>query len=115
MTTQANLLLNQGNDETVALTITQSDGSVFDLTGTTVNFYIKPSAMTPDSDSRVVLLSTTTGGVTVTDAKNGLVTVSIPHANLAAPVARFWRCDVVSGGQTHTAFYGLLSVRYTGI
>lgn len=112
MTVQGTLLLNQGNDETVSLALTQASGAAFNLTGSTVNFYIKPSALTPDSAATVIKLSTTTGEVVVTDQLGGLATVTIPASDLKIPVGRFWRCDVVQGSTTKTALFGQVQVGY---
>ncbi len=115
MTTQAYLLLNQGNDELPDLTLTKSDGTPYNLTGATVEMFIKPSAVTSDSDSRVLKLSTATGEITVTDATGGLATVDIAAAGLAIPIARYYRVDIIASGSRHTALGGVMAVQYTGI
>lgn len=111
MTAQINLQLNERNDETVNLTLFMPDGvTPYNLTGAVVNFWIKPSAMSADTDVDVIQLSTTTSGVVVTNATGGLATVTIPLVDMHTPVARFYRVDVVAGGQTKTAIYGLLQI-----
>jgi hypothetical protein len=115
VTTQAWLLLNQGNDEFPTLALTKSDGTPYNLAGATVEMYVKPSAVTPDDDTRVLKLSTATGEITVTDATGGLATVNIAAADLAIPVARYYRADIIASGSRHTALFGVMSVQYTGI
>ena len=111
MTLQQNLQLSERNDETINLVLLQPDGiTPYNLTGATVRFFIKPSAASGDTDIDVILLSNVTSGIVVTDAVNGLATVTIPMADLPAPVAKFWRVDVVAAGQTKTAMFGLLQI-----
>lgn len=111
MTAQINLQLNERNDETINLVLFMPDGvTPYNLAGAVVNFWIKPSAMSNDTDVDVIKLSTGTSGVIVTNAAGGLATATIPLADLQLPVARFYRVDVVAGGQTKTAIYGLLQI-----
>jgi hypothetical protein len=111
VTAQINLQLNERNDETVNLVLLQPDGvTPYNLTGAVVNFWIKPSAMSQDTDIDVIQLSTSTSGVVVTNATGGLATVNIPLVDLHTPTGRFYRVDVIAGGQTKTAIYGQLQV-----
>jgi hypothetical protein len=102
------LTLVEGNPETVKEIVTDDDtGLPFNLTGTTVEFWIKPDATVPDTDPSVVKLSTSTGEVTLTDAAGGVATVAVP----AQSAGTSWRrLDVVSGGSRKTAVYGPLYV-----
>lgn len=112
MTAQINLVLNERNDETINLTLLQPDGiTPYDLTSAEVDFYIKPSAASEDTDIDVIKLSTTGGGVVVTSPPTaGLATVTIPTVDLQTPATRFWRVDVIAGGQKKTAMFGLLQI-----
>lgn len=102
------LKLIEGNPETVRETVTDDDtGLPLNLTGKTINFYVKPSADTADTDPAVTKLSTATSGVTVTDAANGVCAVAVP-AQVAGTLWR--RLDVVTAGQPKTAVYGPLYV-----
>jgi hypothetical protein len=102
------LKLIEGNPETVREIVTDDDtGLPLDLTGKTINFYIKPSADTVDTDPSVTKLSTATSGITVTDAAGGICTVAVP----AQAAGTLWRrLDVVTAGQPKTAVYGPLYV-----
>lgn len=108
MGVRTDLTLVEGNTETVEETVTDDDtGQPFNLTGKTVEFYIKANATVPDTDPSVVKLSTATGEVTVTDAAGGVATVAVP----AQAAGTAWhRLDVVSGGSRKTAVYGPLYV-----
>ena len=111
MTAQINLQLNERNDETINLVLLMPDGvTPYNLNGAVVNFWIKPSSMSADTDVDVIQLSTATSGVTVTNAAGGLATVTVPLADMHTPVARFYRVDVLAGGQAKTAIYGLLQI-----
>jgi hypothetical protein len=102
------LKLIEGNPETVRETITDDDtGAALNLTGKVINFYVKPSADTVDTDPAVTKLSTATGEITMTDAANGICTVAVPPQ----AAGTLWRrLDVVTGGQPKTAVYGPLYV-----
>ena len=108
MGARRDLKLIEGNPETVRETVTDDDtGSPYDLTGATINFYIKPSADTADTDPSVTKLSTSTSEITVTDAAGGVCTVAVPPQ----AAGTLWRrLDVVTAGQAKTAVYGPLYV-----
>ena len=110
MTTNYILNLNQNNDETIDFNITEADpsdsGTPFNLTGYTANFYIKATATTSDASATII-------SGTITNATEGLVTVQIPAASLAASGALWWRLDVIGPGNTprKTAGKGALNVQ----
>lgn len=108
MATKADLTLIEGNPETIRETITDDDtGLPRNLTGLTIEFYVKPDATVPDTDPSVVKLSTATGEVTITDAANGVCQVAVP----AQAAGTFWRrLDVIASGQRKTAIYGPMYV-----
>jgi hypothetical protein len=108
MPVRTDLTLIEGNTETVKETVTDDDtGLPLNLSGKTVEFYIKADATVPDSDPSVVKLSTATSGVTITDAANGICQAAIP----AQTAGVYWRrLDVVSGSDRKTAIYGPLYV-----
>lgn len=112
MATKQDISLNENNDENIKVTATTNvptDGTTLDLTGKTVEAFLKPSKSTSDGDSSVWKGSTATTGVTVTDAVNGKLTVSIPAANITTTQG-WWRVDVLSGGLRKTAIYGVVTV-----
>jgi len=61
------IVMYRGDDRTVQLTVKKTDGTAFDLTGSTVTMYVKRRIT--DKDSEAVI--TKTG--TLTDATNGVV------------------------------------------
>lgn len=107
-----NLSLAEFNDETLDLTVTEN-GTAMNLTGYTVNVYLKSKAGVSDTDPSTLKLSSagTNPAVTITSATTGAVQVSIPNADLASTGIAFWRCDVVdSTGKQNTAFYGAVTI-----
>lgn len=110
MPLQRELELFQGNQEIFTVTVTKDDGTVQNLTGLTVNVYLKPARETSDLDGQVIKLSTATGEVVLTTPLAGLCTVTVPASALALAGRRWWRCDVIIGGQPKTAAYGPLKV-----
>lgn len=112
MASSVAITLNENNDENVNFAITTNVptvGTVLNLSGLTVEVYLKPSATTVDTDGAVWKGSTATGEVTITDAPNGLCTVSIPAATVQ-DTKRWYRCDVISSGKRKTAVYGNVTV-----
>jgi hypothetical protein len=114
MTTTYNLSLNQYNGEDLGLTFTEADpndsGTPLSLVGATINFVIKASKTTPDSSAIAILTTGSAGGVTITNATDGLATVTIPPSALALQGAFWWRADVLFNGVPKTAGYGYLNV-----
>lgn len=110
MPVSRDLELYQGNQETFTITVTKDDGTVQNLTGLTVNLWIKPARETADTDPLVIKLSTSTGEIVLTTPLAGLCTVTVPASALALAGRRWWRCDVLVGGQPKTAAYGPLKV-----
>lgn len=105
--------LNESNDENLLASLTTnqpSAGTALNLTGLTVEAYLKPARTTADGDAAVWKGSTATSGVTVTNAAGGLIEVAIPAA--AVTTAKGWlRIDVVTGGGLRkTAAYGAVTV-----
>jgi hypothetical protein len=118
VTTNYTIALNQNNDEVVQLTITEADpgdsGTLFNLTGLEVEFFIKTSKNTPDSDPATVKLTTVGGQVVLTNPTKGIATVTIAAANIATAGALWWRCDVVNMGDAaprKTAGCGNLNIQ----
>jgi hypothetical protein len=112
MATSAPLTLNENNDEVVRVTITTnqpSAGTPLDLTGMTLEAFVKPSAATSDIGAGVWKGTSTGGDITVTDAANGKVAIAIPAASVTTSQG-WWRLDVLSGALRKTAAYGPLTV-----
>lgn len=111
MATNQAISLNENNDENVnvvATTNVPTAGTVLDLTGKTVEAFLKPSKATADADG-AVWKGTIGSGVTVTDAAAGHLTVNIPAASVTT-TQTWWRVDVLSGGLRKTVIYGAVTV-----
>jgi hypothetical protein len=80
-----------------------------ELTGLSLEAFVKPTRATADSDGAVWKGTTTGGQITITDAAAGKATISIPGSALTT-TQTWWRCDVLSGGLRKTAVYGVLTV-----
>lgn len=114
MTTTRRLIVGLNNDETLQATITSHDSVPSDqpinITGMQLDFYIKTSQTTLDSDAATVHLSTLTGEITLTNPTAGVAQVFIAHTHLQSSGDRWYRLDVLSGGQLKTAGEGVLTV-----
>jgi len=106
MAARVELVVYENNDETIDLAVTTVDGDPYDLTDANLELLIKPAADTPDDGPGVVVLSTGTGEITITDAEGGAATAEVSRSHLAVPGTRVWRVDVVRPGSRRTAMYG---------
>jgi hypothetical protein len=113
LATQFPLTLNENNDEDIAIKITTNDpedNTALDLTGDSLEVFLKVSAGTSDTDPSSFKGSTGTGEITITDAVNGRATVSLPHTAVVTTM-KWWRVDVIdSGGLRKTAVFGSVTV-----
>ncbi len=84
--------------------------TAFDLTGMSVEFYLKTSRSAADNAASTVIYSTGGLGITVTNATAGLLEVQIAAA--AIPVSgRYWyHLDAIVSGKRETLLYGPLLV-----
>ncbi len=114
MTTTQRIVLGQNNDETVQVKVTKHDSipsdAVQDITGAVVDFYIKTTQQTPDTDPSTVHLSTTTGEIVLTNPTQGVAQISIARAHLQTPGNLWYRVDVTLSGQLKTSGNGSLVV-----
>lgn len=112
MATSNPLTLNENNDEVVRVTITTNQptaGTALDLTGKTLEAYLKPNAATADGAAGVWKGTSTGGDITITDAAGGKVAIAIPAASVTLSQT-WWRLDVLSGALRKTACFGTLTV-----
>jgi len=108
MPDRRDIVLYQGNTETIDLTVLKADGSPQDLTGGTVNVYFKTAASVADGSA--TKWSTSTGEVVVLSAVAGTARLTIPEASLATADTFWWRTDLVLSGVTRTVCYGYAKV-----
>ncbi|QUX25671.1 hypothetical protein K1J57_10165 [Nocardiopsis sp. MT53] len=85
-------------------------GTAYDLTDAVLELVIKDTVDQLDTDPATVILSTTTGEITVVNAAQGLALAMINRGYLATPGDLVWRLDVVRAGTRRTAIYGPLRV-----
>lgn len=112
MPTRRALTVGQNNDEALSGTAVDEDtGLPLDLTGVTLEMYLKASAATADTDPAVTKLSTATSGITITNAAQGIYAVAIPDTALTAAGIRWYRVDAIAGSSRKTIVYGPLKVR----
>ncbi|MCW2915513.1 MAG: hypothetical protein JWN52_3581 [Actinomycetia bacterium] len=104
------LTLNEGNDETVALTV---DAPVtLTLSACTFELFIKATADTADSSAtKLTVGAGITIDTTAATARSIDLTAIVPAAALATPGKRFWRLDLLVSSARHTALYGPLTIR----
>jgi hypothetical protein len=101
----APLTLNEFNDVTISITVTQN-GSPLNLTGDTLNLLLKTAPNTPDANALVFSSAGGSPAIVITNPAGGLATAIIPNTDLDAETYNFYRLDVVSGGLTNTTLYG---------
>lgn len=101
--------LIESNDEIVDIQVLQN-GLPYDLTGTTLRFYVKPKPQTADGSDRVSTLTSEAGQLVIEDAVQGLVTAFIPRSVLTNTGPNWYRLDVHKGGTIRTASYGVLTI-----
>lgn len=114
MTTTQSIVVGQNNDETLQTTITNHDSvpsdAVVDITGMQLDFYIKATETTADSDPSTVHLSTLTGEIVLTNPTQGVAQISIARAHLQTVGNLWYRLDVKASSQIKTAGKGTLVV-----
>lgn len=112
MANNVSLTLNENNDEDILVSVTTNQpavGTKLDLTGVTVEAYLKKSASTSDTDP-TTWKGTSASEITITDAVNGALTVSIPAASITTAM-HWWRVDVIdSDSKRKTAVFGTVTV-----
>lgn len=109
---EVDIVLAEFNDETVNLAITSS-GSALNITGYTLEMYLKPVRGSADTATGVVKLSTATGEITITNGPGGLATVAIPASDFTSvnDIYTFYRVDTIdTNSKRNTAIFGLVTV-----
>jgi hypothetical protein len=103
--------LAEFNDETLALTITSS-GSALNLTGITLEMYLKTASGIADTDPSTLKLSTVTGEIVITNPTGGLATAAIASSHLqpGGTVYGWYRVDTINAGKRNTAIYGKVAI-----
>jgi hypothetical protein len=89
-----------------------TDGTPLNLTGMTVEVTLKVSASTPDGDAGSWQATSVSdpGAVLITDAANGKVQITFPHAKVTTAMG-WWRLTIINGsGLRKTAVYGPVTV-----
>jgi hypothetical protein len=110
MVGEVKLTFHEGNDETIAVTITSTDPND-DLTQIlTLEFYLKSdSCVADDGPSTVILTSADAAEILITSqtADEIQAEVFVPGTALIEPYDRFWHLDALTGtGLRKTALYG---------
>lgn len=74
--------------------LTQEDGNPFDLTGVKLFFTVKTDPTIADVSANLRLTSTPSSGITITDAANGEVSLSITQSQTAALTPQSYYYDI---------------------
>ena len=96
-----------GDDKTVRFTVTDQDGVAQDLTGASATWAFSRRAR------RAAIATKTVGsGITISDAANGIVDVTVARADTETIEGDFYHeLEIVDGGGTKsTAAYGTMTV-----
>lgn len=103
--------LREANDEDIDVTLTTNrpaPDTALNLTGLTLQAFLKPSAATADGDPSV-WQGTSAAEITITNAAAGQASIAIP-ASAVTTAKKWWRIDVISAGRRKTALYGDVAV-----
>lgn len=113
MSQERDITLNENNDEKVNFALTTNvptTNTVLDLTGMSLEMYLKPNKGTADTAGGVWKGTSAGGDLVVTDAANGLCYAVIPAASVTTTQG-WYRVDVISsGGKRKTSVYGVVTV-----
>lgn len=112
MAVKRDLTLNENNDEEILASLTTNqpvDDTVLNLTGKTLEAFLKVSPSTTDADGSTWKGTSGGGQVVITDAPGGEISISIPASAITTAMG-WWRVDVLSGGLRKTAQYGAVTV-----
>lgn len=105
---QLDIQVYEGNDPSLLFTI-KANGAAIDLTGATVEFYIKENTSKSDTDPSTVKLSTTGGQITIlSPATAGQCRVDVTSANLGGLKQQVYRLDVIKSSRRLTYSHGKL-------
>jgi hypothetical protein len=110
--------ITKGDTYSRTLTVTQRDGTVYDLTASTIWLTIKPENDIAASDAGVVIdlywvSGGASSGITVGTPTSGVMNVKIlPTSTELLVTGSLYRYDVQisKGGDIYTTVYGLVSV-----
>lgn len=112
MAVKRDLTLNENNDEEILAVLTTNQptaGTALNLTGLTLEAFLKVDAATSDVDGSTWKGTTAGGQITVTNAAGGEVSISVPASAITTSMG-WWRLDVLSGSLRKTALYGAVTV-----
>lgn len=111
--TNVGVTLFENNDEEVNLFVTTNVPMVntpLDLTGMSIEVYLKTSNIMTDTDPSTWKGATGTGEVVTTNASQGAASVFIP-ASVVTTGKAWWRVDVLNAAlKRKTAIYGMVTV-----
>lgn len=103
--------IQQGDDETLSITVTNPDGTPYNLTGLPLRFVAKRSLLLRDDQGEIV--KTIGSGITVTNAAGGLAEVAIAGSDtraINAPAFLYWDLQIKQGGKNYTLAKGRVPV-----
>lgn len=113
MSTRADLVFRQANDETIRMTIVPDDPAENMLLVSSLRTYVKASSCDADSDANTLVLTTANPAqmVIVSHTATQIVAEAfVPASYLAKPYDRIWRVDAHVGSTHRTAVYGAVSI-----
>lgn len=100
------LTLHQGNDETVAWTITPADGDDL-LDVTSLELVVKDDQCAADADGLTLTTALADEMVILSQTGDEIVGEAyIPGSALTEPYDRWWRLDAITATGRRTALYG---------
>jgi hypothetical protein len=110
--TEADIEIVEDNDAIVVVTC-RVDGAPVNLTGAQVDFFLKPTKATAETDSSVVHYSTDTGEITLRTQSGGTlgqVEIRFVGTDVATPEKWRYRLDVTQAERRLTYAFGRVVV-----
>lgn len=116
--TELDIEIHRGDDRLLTLTVKDEAGVVVDINGATMTWIITAidvalAITQPKKGSTPIETKTVGNGITLTDALNGVLTITLDSADTTgqvAPTTFYHELQMVLGGFTTTLMYGKLSL-----
>jgi len=113
---QQDFEMHSGNDRDLVVTVKNAAGVVVNITGATIKWQISKldaSLAVPTAGSDVALVSKDTGGdIAITDAVNGVFTVTIASADTESLKGDYYHeSQVLLASKKSTVVFGKLTIK----
>jgi hypothetical protein len=102
-----------GDSKNIVITVTDDNGSPMNLLNATVKWALKKRVKSTEN----MIYKTTTDGITITDAQNGLIKISLLPINTSSLSGMYYHeCEVTDqSGNVSTVTTGYITVKESGV